>query len=369
MTQKPDKRIPNTNQRTGPVTDGSAQKTKPSSSAKIMALLILVFGAIGCALYSLKTTLDLQKSTLNHSESLATELSLLKQEQTASKALLNTHIKSILTSQNQVQDQLSLIEKNYRATLQQHGYQSNDWIVLKARYYLELAQINTQWSDDLQTTIALLKQADRLLLSFHDPQIYPVRQAIAKEISQIDALPKADVPGLLSQLVAIADVATHLPLKSNMPPSDKTNLSVVNHESSSSWSTHFKQSLSLLEKLVVIQHRNEDVTPLLSPAYEALLREQIQLNVQEAQWAVLQNNDAVYHGFLDQILKNIHRSFAENAPETKTILSQLETLQKIHLSQQKPLQQESLQLLNQWIESKDSTPPTISPSTPKEKAK
>ncbi len=36
-------------------------------------------------------------------------------------------------------------------------------MLLKARYYLELAQMNAQWSDDSIVTLNLLKQAYGLL--------------------------------------------------------------------------------------------------------------------------------------------------------------------------------------------------------------
>ena len=107
--------------------------------------------------------------------------------------------------------------------------------------------------------------------------------------------------------------------------------------------------------MVIIRHRDEDINPLPSPAYEAMLREEIRLNLQEAQWAVLQNNEALYQFLLTQAIKQINRSFAPD--ETQALLKQLQTLQQIHLIQPKPILEQSLPLLNQFIETKDKQGP------------
>ena len=244
-----------------------------------------------------------------------------------------------------------------QSSLQQGSYQSKDWLLLKVRYYLELAQINAQWSDNWQTTSALLQQADTQLATIHDQRLFNVRKTIASEIAELKAMPKPDTAGLLSQLDAAFSSITQLTLKPAVTKEDENNPSDTANKSPSSWQEHMKESVSLLEKLVVVRRHNEDIVPLPSPVYESMLREGIRLNLQEAQWAVLQNNEAVYQLSLTQAIKNIKRSFELTATNTSSLLKQLQALQQTHLVQQKPLLEQSLPLLNQVIESKNSATP------------
>ncbi len=96
----------------------------------------------------------------------------------------------ISQTQTNLQNKIQQMNKDLQAALREHFDQKQDWLLLKARYYLELAQINAHWSDDQQVTIALLQQADALLRTIPDQQLFTVRQAIAQEITQLQVLPK-----------------------------------------------------------------------------------------------------------------------------------------------------------------------------------
>ena len=321
------------------------------------AVATLSIIALGCALYAAGTTLQLSRGTAQQIDTLSSQILLLKQQQNEAQAKLDNTLKKVYDSEETLQNKIKIIDKNMQSSLQQGSYQSKDWLLLKVRYYLELAQINAQWSDNWQTTSALLQQADTQLATIHDQRLFNVRKTIASEIAELKAMPKPDTAGLLSQLDAAFSSITQLTLKPAVTKEDENNPSDTANKSPSSWQEHMKESVSLLEKLVVVRRHNEDIVPLPSPVYESMLREGIRLNLQEAQWAVLQNNEAVYQLSLTQAIKNIKRSFELTATNTSSLLKQLQALQQTHLVQQKPLLEQSLPLLNQVIESKNSATP------------
>ncbi len=86
--------------------------------------------------------------------------------------------------------------------------------------------------------------------------------------------------------------------------------------------------MNILKKLVVVRHNEEEVQPLLSPLHQALLRDSIRLDLQQAQWALLQNNPKVYNLSLTHALQNIKRNFAENEQSTQALIKQLQDLQE-----------------------------------------
>ena len=317
----------------------------------IYALVALI--ALGCAFYTTYVNVQLRHGILQQEERLNAKMNWLKQQHTVNVTEVTGTIKAINDSQAKLHDKISSLDQNLHSTLQQHAYQKNDWLLLKARYYLELAQINAHWSDNAQTTSALLQEADVLLASMHDQHLFNIRQALAKEIADINTLPKLDIAGLLSQLDAAQKNVTHLPMRYTQTHLDKTKATLSPQKVPSTWQENLKESLSQFKELVIIRHHEDDFLPLPSQEFESMLRESIHLSLQEAQWAILQNNDTVYQFSLKQAINNINRSFEQGAT-TQALIQQLQRLQQIQLTQPKPALEQSLRLLNEWIESKGS---------------
>ena len=322
--------------------------------------VIIILITMSAAIYAAYRSIQLQQGTKQQVQRLLSQISTLKQQQINVSTQINTIVSTINETQKKLQHKVNVLDNNLQSALQQHLYQTKYWLLLKARYYLELAQINANWSNDLQVTAALLQQADAILVNFHDQKILNIRQTIAKEIAQLNTLPKLDIAGLLSQLdVALSNI-TKLPLKPTTAGVEKNTTTPTNTDTTSAWRERLKDSVGLLEKLVVIRHHDEDILPFPSEAYESMLRESVRLNLQEAQWAALQNNNAIYQFSLAEAIKNINRSFDAEATITIAFIKQLQAFQQIQLVTSKPTLEESLPLLNHLIESKESQTSTTS---------
>lgn len=340
-------------------TPSSSPKSQPESNAHRHTILIaVILIAITCSSYAIYTGLQLRQGTAQQVDALRSQINTLKQQQTDTETQIDKTMQIVRAGHDKLHNKLSALDKNLQAAVQQRLYQTKDWLLLKARYCIELAQINAHWSDNTDTTVALLQQADTLLAEIHDQRSFVVRQALSKEITLLQTMPKIDTAGLLSQLDAAQSVIANLELKPTVAPAEKDASSTTTNEASSAWRERLKNSVGLLEKLVVVRRHDEDILPLPSPAYESMLREGIRLNLQEAQWAALQNNEAIYQFSLAQALKNINRAFEPNTVVTDALIKQLKNLQQIHLIQQKPILEQSLPLLNQLIESKNIPVPT-----------
>lgn len=334
-------------------------KKKRAGSCLFIGFLSIV--AITLSSYAVYSNYQLRQLTHQQTQTLIAKFNFIKNSHVDKKNDENAAIQAISQSEKKLQSAMRALNRQLQTTLQQPLYQKQDWLLLKARYYLELAQVNAHWSSDQEASIALLQQADALLATASEQEVLTIRQAIAKEITMLQALPKIDMAGLLSQLDAAQDLVSQLPIKrSLLQPLSNKNMSSED-SSQSTWENKFNTSMKVLEKLVVIQHNNRDLTPLLSPFYQAMLRENIRFNLQETQWALLQNNPAVYQLSLTQALKNVKKIFDENTNDTQSLIDQLQALRQQPLTIPPPLINESLPLLNQFIESKDAhlaVPPT-----------
>lgn len=310
--------------------------------------------AIIIAVYSIRMNSTFQNSLIDHNKTLMAEVEELKQKHTSSQEQIEAKAGTLQQTQSTLENKFNNLNKELQTAMQQRLYQNQDWLLLKARYYLELAQINEHWSDNFNAAIALLQQADRLLQQLNAPKIFAVRQAIAKEIAELKAIPVIDIAGLLSRLDAAQISVSNLTIQSTIAESETTAKPETPKTSNpSAWRARFQDSVNLLEKLVVVRRTNEDINPLMSPLLESILRESIRLNLQEAQWAVLNNNDTVYQMALKQAILNLKRTFDEQGHKTNVLIKQLTELQQIKLTREKPITGVALPLLNQMIDNKE----------------
>ncbi len=148
-------------------TQRKTEKPRSSVTALLVNILfaLLITAGLAFALYR-NMQLDTQL------QSLITESATLQQQQTDNKARLDAALQDVNQQQAQADNRLTAIQKTLSSALQERWYQNNEWLLLKARYYLELAGINAHWSDNPQTTIALLQQADDLLVNLHEPELF-----------------------------------------------------------------------------------------------------------------------------------------------------------------------------------------------------
>lgn len=275
------------------------------------------------------------------------KIELLKQEQKGQLEQNETKTDQIQQEQQTLQNKLDNLNQELQGAMKQRFYQNQDWLLLKTRYYLELAQIHRHWSTHFETVISLLQEADTLLKPLHTPKIFEIRQAIAKEIALLNSIPPVDIAGLLTQLDAAQVLVEDLsfsPLKQE--PTEITQRTAP----SSPWKASWEKSLHVLKKLLVIRREKEVTNQLMSPLFESLVKENIRLNLQEVQWSILNNNPMLYQLALQQANKNLLRTFPVPSKNTTALLNKLQALQQTKITQEKPKLNLALPLLNQLIE-------------------
>ncbi len=226
---------------------------------------------------------------------------------------------------------------------------STEWLILKAHYALELAQMNAYWGTDRASTLGLLEQADRFLAQSQDPSLSPVRQALAEDITEQRSAPVLDQIGLLSQLDAIQQLV--MKHSFDRYPTPLSPALQTKPGPATTWRKRLQADLNNLQHFFVIRYRNDPLEPLLTPAYKSMQRESIRISLQTAQWAVLQRNNGVYHFALQQTVQQVPAIFGQNSQETQTILGLMTPLQAVSLEFKAVIPQHSLVSLNQLTRS------------------
>ncbi|APF04451.1 TPA: uroporphyrinogen-III C-methyltransferase [Legionella pneumophila] len=335
------------------------QARAPFFSSKYLSLIIsltllLAVLAIIASIYSIQVEKQFQNHQLIENKKLTEELGRIKADQNTVQKLIDNNANNLQQIQSDLTSKMDSLNKELQTAMKQKLYQNNDWLLLKARYYLELAQINVHWSDNFNTSVALLQQADALLKGMNIPKIFTIRQTIAKEIAQLKSISVVDITGILSQLDAAQAAINNLSIQSVVDQQEVLNHITKSEESGKTgWRNRLQDSVNFLEKLVVIRRHNENIQPLISPLYESTIKENIRLNLQEAQWAILNNNPTIYQFALNQAIANLKRVFNESSHNTAVLIKQLSTLQNVKLTQEKPVVGQAIPLINQMIDNKE----------------
>lgn len=233
------------------------------------------------------------------------------------------------------------------------------WTLLKAKYYLELAEINQHWAaQDPETIISLLKAADNLLTSQNEQPILEIRQAIAADIQEVQNTHYPDLPALLSQLNALETALDVLPFQKITPFSDNTKTNTI-EKSTGSWRDRLKNSMHFLEKFVVIRHNSGKGDIPLTPVNQTFLKQNIRWNLQKAEWALLQFQPKIFLSALDQTQINIQKIFDTQAPSTEAFSKQLNLLKKTEFPVKNDKGLSALPLLTSYLSKEESSTPII----------
>lgn len=207
------------------------------------------------------------------------------------------------------------------------------WHIAEAKYLVDLANYQMTFIKDVPAAISLLQTADQQIASANDPSLTPLRQLIANNIANLQAIPKIDYAGLLIRITALQTQVNRLPTlglpKATVMDSNEDNqTSPLRRAIHDSWVT--------LQKIIVIRKDDIGVQPLLSPEQQTYLQQNLQLILQQAQWAALRSQQDVYIGSLKQAYTWILRYFAKNSPATVAYLKALNDLMQINVQPQLP---------------------------------
>lgn len=353
-SEEPQNETQDPSQEVRQTTDTQTRQTKQPLLVALTCLLSIV--ALAVSTYALFITNGAPKNLINAQNTLSSQIEALNKGLTNAQEQLDAKTQIVVTTQNELNNKLSQLEQQVLSSINksddQKAYRSKKWLLFKAVYYLEAAQINTDWTSNFNTSIALLEQADSVLKEFNDPKLQAVREAISREMAQLKAIHVLDKASLLGQLETAQRLVEKLSVttKNNSQAEPLT----ANPASIPAWRVQWQDSLKSLEKLVVIRQNEEAVKPLLSPFLSNLLKESLYLALQQAQWAILNNQSKVFELSINQALTTLNRGFNEQDSNTQALINQLKSLRSIPFPQEKPTTGLALSLLNQWLSTDDS---------------
>lgn len=221
-----------------------------------------------------------------------------------------------LQQQNRSIKQLTLFE------------QQKQWRLDEINYLVNLAKASLVFSHDLQTSQRLLEQVHATILELHDPSLDNLDQAVQADMQMLASTKWQNFSQVFLQLSSLELQIDDMPLLGSSFVRDE-NMSPDENMSSAAktWRERLKESLQQLKYFVVVRKTANSLLPLIAQEQGEYINQYLHMQLANAQWAALHNDNAIYHASLEQENLWINRYFVVLNPKTQDVLSALAELQ------------------------------------------
>ncbi|GAA0207442.1 hypothetical protein GCM10009123_13690 [Kangiella japonica] len=348
-------------------------KTQSQSATKPIKwfILIILLAAIGYAIFfgwqkwqNYQASLDKADRIENIEQNVSQQQSRFNAQLSEQNQKLDKLMSRLEDNQRyveQLQDQLRTTQRKFQTFSSE---KQQDWLFNEAEYLIREASYKLSFTDDAASIIALLQAADNQLASLDDGSLTQLRQAISQDINAVRSSGNLDVEGIAIAIETLKDSLAQLELASVQLENKENSVEEVQPETDlSSWQ-HFKNSMSkAASKYYTVHQFDESTQPFISPQKDRLLRENILLNLQTAQLAALQNNQALFESNLTNVKQWVEQYFKQKPAATQAFLEQVSELLNGSVELDLPQSLQSYTLIREisqskvdaWLESPSTT--------------
>ena len=202
------------------------------------------------------------------------------------------------------------------------------WLANEAAFVVRLAAQRLLVARDVNAAQALLNNADALLSEVDDPRFEAARTALARDLSDLRSAPRIDSVGLYARFAAL--VAQVDAVNVGLAPLAPAN------SSSQDWlgraEAGWQAALSKLSRYLVVRRRDAELSRLMSPDGETLVRQNLRLLLEQAQMAALAHHQALYDASLARSAVFIAEFEVFDSTRTQAIQAEIDALAAINIA-------------------------------------
>jgi uncharacterized protein HemX len=214
----------------------------------------------------------------------------------------------------------------------------------EAEYYLTVANTELTLTNDYESAVTALELADTRLAEIANPELRPVREAIAGELLALRSLRLPDIEGIVFGLGRLAARADEFPLRADLP----ATLASAPDEDLAAEPGFGRLWLAIkgtLLDLVRVERRDEPVPQVLSAVERALSRRQLEVELELARIAALRADQQAFLSGLETALEILRRDFDASAADVEGAVALVSELRSFDVDPQPPDISGSLNLL------------------------
>lgn len=347
--------------------DQAADKKPSKISARlIIGVLVLILLGVACAagfVFIQQEKQQIEQQTIELQNQLTQTQTALAQLQAQQQDLGVEYTQN----QNALNQRLLLAEQRLQAQhkrLQSLSTTSReDWLLAEAEYLLRLANQRVLIERSPRSADGLLTEADEILKNLDDPDLFPLRQAIANDLAQLRLVEQVDHEGIYFALKALIEQVDKLSLR----PTRQQLMGVNKQETvaqelepetqevpveKSLWkkiADATVETFAFMSGFIKYTDHSERPPPLLPPDSASYLQQNLRFKIERAQLALLREEQSIYESSLNEALEWL-RTWYPKSTSTEAYINQLDALRQKQIVQQLPDITYSLELLHDYIE-------------------
>jgi uroporphyrin-3 C-methyltransferase len=207
------------------------------------------------------------------------------------------------------------------------GASRKDWRLAEAEHLLRLASLRLSALQDISSAQALVQGADEILREQNDPGSFAAREQVAKTLIALRSTEQPDRTGLFLRLGALRDQVTSL---TELAPEYKdSGDSLLGLTADGDGASRWAQWWDQISRYIRIDfNADKNVRPLLAGQSLSQVRLALSLALEQAQWAALNGQAAVYSQVLDEARDILKGNFNPDNAQSKVMLEQVAELSK-----------------------------------------
>lgn len=217
------------------------------------------------------------------------------------------------------------------AMYQELANSADERVVADIEQTLLLAQQQLQMAGNVKAALIGLEAADARLAQLGKPQFAGLRKAIVQDMERLKLMPSADIDGVNARLEALIHAVDELKSEADAePPARVTTpprtgaLDTLEAFTRDAWNE--------IKGMLRIRRLDHPEMPLLTPAQDYFLHQNLKLRLLSARIAMLQRDEAAFRADLGAARAWVGRYFNRRDPGTQAFQVSLDELLKAPLA-------------------------------------
>lgn len=236
-------------------------------------------------------------------------------------------------TQAQLQTAITINRKDIDQLMREITHPSSAQTVAKMAYLIQLAHFHLTTESNITAAISLLKMVKQQLQSVSSSVMIPFKQAVDQDIAVLSTVPKINTSELFERLDRLKYNISALSMQPKQSASTPLSTAVPATKKKTIWKKIKHSIAEAFNNLFIIHRMNQSAYPLTSSKETFFLKENLQLQLNQAQWAVLNCEPMIYQYSLKTAIRWLS-NYDHNQPETDAMIKKIQALMVIDIKPQ-----------------------------------
>jgi uroporphyrin-III C-methyltransferase len=294
---------------------------KPASRGVVVIVAIALAGLTGLAWLDARNGADSLRSyvlrRLADEDAALAQVQSRHSDQTGDLREAHAKLALLETRMAELQAQQASLEVQY----QDIAPSREDMQLNEVEQILSLASQQLALAANVPAAIAALQLADGRLAGTNRAQFTPLRNALARDMDRLRAVPAVDVPGIAVKLDRALAAIDSLPLAQDERLPEP--LPAPPREGDPAWRAFLRSMWDEMKSVVRIEVADRAAPQLVAPAQQYFLRENLRLRLLSARVALLSRDEASFRSDITAANAWVKKYFDTRSKPVKELVATL----------------------------------------------